>query len=574
MAQLLIKNGYVIDPVNNVHGEVMDIGVKSGKIVPPEKVDTRYAKVIDASGKLVIAGGIDVHTHVAGPKVTTGRLLMPNDHYKVGRVIRALPGVRRSGTGKSVPSVTSIGYKYARMGWTTIMEAASPPLYTRHTHHELDDTPIVDKGVNLLLDSNWFILDYIENKEYDKVNAFVSWILRATKSYVVKLVDPGSAEAWGRGIATKPLDIDEIIPGTSVTPRDILIAHANAVKALNLPHPIHVHANMLGMPDNYITTIKTIETVANIINQRGLSLHLAHLQFNAYKGDSYATLLSAAEDIAKLINSLSSVTFDMGQVVFGGTTTMTADAPWEYILYHIAKWKWAAGDVEVETASGVVPYKFRRHVYTNVIQWGIGLELALLVKDASKLVVSTDHPNAGPFTRYPRIIAWLMSKKAREEEMRKLNKRAIRKLSLPALDREYTFEELVLATRVAPARIIGIDKFKGHLGAGADADIVIYNIDPRNFDPSKDYEKLVKAIKYAAYTIKDGEIVVKDGKIVKTTYGKTFYVEPPRNLEIEHDVLKDVEYKFNEWYSVTFNNYMILEEELRKLYPIKRFKRS
>lgn len=562
MTQLLIKNGFVIDPLNNIHGEVMDIGVKDGKIVSPDNVDLRYAKVIDASGKLVVPGGIDVHTHVAGPKVSVGRLLMPNDHYKKGGRVIAIPGIKRSGTGIAVPSVTTIGYKYARMGWTMVMEAASPPLYTRHTHHELDDTPIVDKGVNLLLDSNWFILEYIEQKAQEKVNAFIAWILEATKSYAVKLVDPGSAEAWSLGSATKPLDIDEVIPGTSITPKDILIALANAVRDLKIPHPIHVHANMLGIPGNYVSTINTIKAVADIVNQRGLSIHLAHIQFNAYKGDSYATMTSGAEDLAKLINTLTGVTFDMGQVIFMPTVTMTADAPWEYVLYHIAKWKWAAGDVENETASGVVPYTFRRHVYTNVIQWGIGLELALLVKDASKVVISTDHPNAGPFTRYPQIIAWLMSKKAREDEMKKLNKRALKKLSLPAIDREYTFEEFILSTRVAPAKIIGVEKFKGHLGIGADADIAIYDIDPRTYDPTRDYRKLIKAIKYASYTIKSGEIVVKDGKIVKTVYGKTYYTKAKVDPVIMHEVLEDVKSKFNEWYTITFNNYLILENEL------------
>ncbi len=31
--------------------------------------------------------------------------------------------------------------------------------------------------------------------------------------------------------------------------------------------------------------------------------------------------------------------------------------------------------------------------------------------------ITTDHPNAGPFTRYPRIYAWLMSKKYRNERL-------------------------------------------------------------------------------------------------------------------------------------------------------------
>jgi len=58
---LLIKNGFVYDPKNGVDGEQMDIAVHGGKIV--EKVNTRKAKVIDASGMIVMPGGVDIHSH-------------------------------------------------------------------------------------------------------------------------------------------------------------------------------------------------------------------------------------------------------------------------------------------------------------------------------------------------------------------------------------------------------------------------------------------------------------------------------------------------------------------------------
>ncbi|MCD6594042.1 amidohydrolase family protein, partial [Candidatus Bathyarchaeota archaeon] len=74
---LLIKNGLVYDPINGVEGEEMDIAVKNGKIV--EKVNERRAKVIDSSGMIVMPGGIDIHTHIAGSEVNAGRLLRPEE---------------------------------------------------------------------------------------------------------------------------------------------------------------------------------------------------------------------------------------------------------------------------------------------------------------------------------------------------------------------------------------------------------------------------------------------------------------------------------------------------------------
>ncbi|HXX86901.1 MAG TPA: amidohydrolase family protein, partial [Candidatus Acidoferrum sp.] len=75
--ELLIKNGYVFDPINRINGERMDIAVKNGKIV--EKVMERRARKIDASGMIVMPGGVDIHTHIAGSEVNTGRLLRPED---------------------------------------------------------------------------------------------------------------------------------------------------------------------------------------------------------------------------------------------------------------------------------------------------------------------------------------------------------------------------------------------------------------------------------------------------------------------------------------------------------------
>ena len=79
MKDIIIKNGYVYDPLNKVDGEVMDISLSKGKVVDSVK----DAKEIDASGKIVIAGGVDLHSHIAGSKINIGRLMRPEDHSEI-----------------------------------------------------------------------------------------------------------------------------------------------------------------------------------------------------------------------------------------------------------------------------------------------------------------------------------------------------------------------------------------------------------------------------------------------------------------------------------------------------------
>lgn len=59
-SEIVVRNGFVFDPVNGIDGDMMDIFVRDGKIV--EKVDRSTAKEIDASGMIVMAGGVDIHS--------------------------------------------------------------------------------------------------------------------------------------------------------------------------------------------------------------------------------------------------------------------------------------------------------------------------------------------------------------------------------------------------------------------------------------------------------------------------------------------------------------------------------
>jgi len=559
MAQLLIKNGFVYDPLNRIDGEKMDILVRDGKIV--DKLEGKRKRVINASGMIVMPGGVDIHSHIAGPKVNSGRILRPEDHFKDVEVKTAKT---RSGVGHSIPSTFTTGYRYARMGYTTVMDPAMPPLKARHTHEELNDTPIIDKASYPLLGDCWFVLEALRKGRIEECAAYVAWTIKATKGYVIKLVNPGGLEAWGFGRNVR--NIDDPVPNFEITPREIIQGLCKVNQLLHMPHTIHVHTNNLGKPGNYVTTLETMKCVENMANADKPVIHVTHCQFSAFKGEDWRTFESGAEEIANYVNSHSHVTTDMGQIVFTDTTTMTADGPFQYILYQLSGNKWVNSDVETETSTGIVPFRYKRSSFVHATQWSIGLELALLIKDPWKIYLTTDHPNAGPFTYYPRIVSWLMSRRAREKLMKKMNSRARHRSLLPTIDREYTLYELAIATRAGQAKSLGLRQ-KGHLGLGADADIAIYNIDPSSVDPSKRYRLVRKAFKNAAYTVKDGQIVSKNGEIVKSVSGKTFWVdlETSESLrEIEPRLKKE----FEDYYTVQYENYVVPEHHLAVSSPV------
>jgi formylmethanofuran dehydrogenase subunit A len=553
MPELLIRNGCVFDPLNGIEGEKLDISVKDGRVV--EKVG-RKARVLDASGMTVMPGGVDIHSHIAGSKANCARMMRPEDH---SRDPELKTKHTRSGVGHTIPSVFTTGYRYARMGYTTVFEPATPPLKTRHTHEELNDIPIIDKGCFPLFGNNWFVMEYVKQGRIEELAAYVAWMLEATKGYAIKIVNPGGIEAWRWGRNLRRLD--DTVPNFDVTPREIVQALCRVNSLLNLPHAVHVHPNGLSEPGNYQTTIDTMDCVSHIPVTGHPIMHVTHVQFTGRKGWSWADVRSGAPEIANYVNTHDHVSIDPGQLIFTNVTWMTADGPAMFALFKLTKTKWFNADVESETGAGVVSATYKKSNYVNAIQWGIALELALLVKNPWKIFLTTDHPNGGPFTAYPRVISWLVSKEARKKLLDKINKTASRRLDLPGIDREYTLHEIATITRAATAKSLGL-KSKGHLGMGADADIAVYNIDPSEVDLSRDYKLVRKVFARAASTIKGGHVVVKNGEVVRSVQGRTFWTKPVVSEGVMKAVTSDLETKFDDYYTVRMANYPIHEQYL------------
>jgi len=561
MTELIIKNGFVFDPLNGINGEKMDICVKDGKIV--KTVNEHRAKKIDATGLTIMPGGVDIHTHIAGGEVNTGRMVRPEDHVKDAV---AKTAITRSGTGYSIPSTFVTGYRYSRMGYTTVMNPSMAPLEAKHTHEELNDIPLLDKATFPLIGDWWFVLEYLQKGDFEGCARHVAWMLDTTKGYAIKIVNPGGLESWGFGRNVH--SIDDQIPNFCITPRDIMVGLAKVNKMLNLPHTIHLHTNNLGLPGNYQTTLDTMQALEAVPNDGKPNMHITHLQFSSFGGDGWGNMKSAAPEISKYINNHSHITADMGQVIFTDTTTMTADGPFEYTLYSLSGHKWVNSDVETETSGGIIPFHYKKNNAVNTIQWSIALELALMIEDPYKILMTTDHPNGGPFASYPKIIAWLISNKARMATLKRCNKKGQKKSLLPTLNRELSLYELAIVTRAGQAKALGL-KNKGHLGVGADADVAIYNVNPETTDIANKYKTVRKAFRDAAYTIKDGKIVVKDGKVVMNVDGKTMWLDVETQQKCEVD--QDMRQKFKQYWTIEYDNYPVYDHYVKvpEVIPIK-----
>jgi formylmethanofuran dehydrogenase subunit A len=537
---LRIVNGRVYDPANGIDGEVRDVCIADGRIVADVAPQARR---IDVQGMVVMPGGLDIHCHIAGPKVNLARKLQPEDHRAD---VQPRTAITRSGVGGTVPSTFTTGYRYALLGYTTAMEAAVPPINARHTLEELHDTPIIDKGFYVLMGNNVVLYKMLEKGHREEFQNTVAWLLAASKAYAAKLVNPGGDEAWKGRRNANVTRLDEKIESFELTPRQVIGALIEAVDGLGLPHPAHIHCNNLGHSGNFETTLETMR-IAD-----GHRAHITHIQFHSYghvAGKSNDDPTSKAREIAQYVNTHPNISADVGQVMFGQATAMTADAPLAYMLSRFAGGKWVNADTEHESGCGIVPFAYQDRIYTHALQWAIGLELFLMSEDPWRMVLSTDHPNGGSFMSYPKLIRLLMDREFRKEEMAKVNPRALRQTVLADLDREYTLREIAIVTRAGPARLLGLTN-KGQLGVGADADITIY-------EDREDKEQMFSAPRYV---IKDGQLVIEDHEIRTEYEGRVLHVAP----DYDPGIVEVIRPFFESYYSIRFDNYAVDDSYLGK----------
>lgn len=532
-----LTGGRIYDPAHGIENEVHDIYILDGRIVKRPD-DTRIDEEIDVRGKVIMAGAIDMHTHIGGGKVNIARTMLPEDH---AADVVARTELMRSGSGHAAPSTLTAGYRYAEMGYTAGFEPAILPINARQAHMEMHDTPIIDKGGYVMLGSDDFLLRMMAaNKDQESINNYVAWTMNQSHAIGVKVVNPGGINAFK--FNQRKLDLDENNQFYGVTPREILLRLARAVKELGVPHPLHVHGCNLGVPGNMSTTLDTMEGI------EGLPMHMTHIQFHSYGTEGDFKFSSGSAQIAEAINRHKNITVDVGQILFGQTVTASGDNMRQHAAHpHAHPNKWVCMDIECDAGCGVLPFKYKDQSYVNALQWMIGLETFLMVDDPWRVFLTTDHPNGAPFTSYPHLIRLLMDKTFRNDILSTLHPEAQKASHLASLDREYTLYEIAIMTRAGAAKLVGLAD-RGHLGIGGAADITVYTDDA-------DREKMFST---PDYVFKDGTMVVKDGNLIEVTWGTTHVVKPEYDISIE----KSLKPYFDKYHTQKMGNFKISDDEI------------
>ncbi len=555
--KLIIKNGLLFDPLNNVNNEIKDILIESGKIVERFRNENNVNE-INAKGKTIIPSAIDIHTHVASQQVNWARLLGTKNkvfnEYWQGLTLK------------------NIARDYVSMGYTFILESNVFPSLAKQTIFNFQQLPVLDKGMLLNISNLWPLELEFQRGKIKEMTIFLSDLLSKTYGFGFKIYNPFESESWN----FRELRENIVSPGRlyNFSPLDVYENVVKCIESLGLPHSAHCHVegyeNQIGQKNLFaiLEKIKSLNIEPNqktdLKIKRDQVLHIAHANTYCLNGKN--------ENLINFLNENQNIDINLGFIGFNQINPLiTSDRRLINSMLNIDilenPYKLISSAIEFEGDSFVTLRNFDKNNFYNCNFWANALDLAINTKNKFQVSFSLNFPNYANILDIPEIITWLVSNNARDTFMKGMNKEFLKNNSLQNEEKSLNFSEFVTITRASPAKSLGIGSIKGNLGIDADADINILDININEVDISKNFEILKNALSNIDYVIKSGKIVKKQNKIDFNTQGSIFWSSGKPETEGKEFILSKKEDFYQKYSSMFYSSYKVSVDEqlLRKI---------
>ena len=547
MDRLIIKNGVVFDPINNIDGEIKDILIESGKIVEKFSNETDV-KEINAKGKTVIPSAVDIHTHVASQQVNWARLLGTNNN-KFKEIWRGL-------------TLRNIAKNYISNGYTFILEANVFPSLAKQTIFDFTQLPVLDKAMLLNISNFWPLELEFQRGKIDDMAIFLSDLLSKTYGFGIKIYNPFENENWNFRELRE--DISQMGRLYNFSALDVYENAVKCVETLGLPHSTHAHIegyeNEIGKR-NLVTVLEKIKSLDIKASQntdsdlkRNQILHIAHANSYSFDGNN--------ENLINFLNQNQNFDIDVGFVGFNQINpVITSDRRLinSMLTEDINEnpRKLISSAVEFEGDSFITMRNLSKENYQDCVLWANALDLALNVGNKFQVSFSLNFPNYANISDIPKIATWLLSVDARENFMKDMNNDFLKNNPLSNNDKVLIFSEFVCLTRVSPAKSLGLANIKGNLGLGADGDLNILDINIKEMDISKQHEELRSALSNMDYVIKSGTIVKKQKKFNFNLNGSIFWSRGKSEIKEKDFIMSKKKDFYQKYSSVFYDSYKV-----------------
>lgn len=477
----LIRNGHVVDPENGID-HVMNIGLADGSVCHAGVEEIPAARVIEAGGKIVAPGFVDIHSHaqnIPGHRLQAFDGVTTTFELESGAspVRSALNWARQE--GRPLNYGFSAGWLHSRI---TVMEEFDDSMLSALPKLPLDSLGAVAHRSRWTQPASAYQLDSIVDLVEEQVvegavgiGMLLGYAPRVDSGEVARIAEVGARHSSPLFVHTRygsmvpghsPLEgLEELIEVARSTGAHLHLCHFNSSNAGYTPAAADMILSAQEEGVNFTTESYPYGFASTVIG----AAFLAPETLEAVgRPPSIITPLSTGEPAAS----------------YDELRRLRADSPEQLCLIRYYDDPWDGADLRQALAlpgacfgSDAMPLKaIPGRGAPDLMQWPLSEDVAT-------------HPRSTAC--FTRALAWLF--------------RDTSTLSL---------EDVIWRSTTMPARILRptcpeLQK-KGHLGVGADADVVVFDMD--SLEPNTSFAP-AKPSRGMEYVLVAGEAVIDHGTL-------------------------------------------------------------
>ena len=366
--------------------------------LPPRRAGRRRRST--RSGCVVMAGGIDLHTHIGGGKVNLARLLMPEDHRR-GRDPWPRPPTRSSCRPAAAARRARWPPATATSRWATPRPSSRRwwPATRATPTWRWATSPILDHGAYVMLGNDELFLQMLAERRGLRAHPRLrrpGWC-NATKAMGVKVVNPGGISAFK--FNQRKLDVDERARALAASRRG---RWCTRWRARCTSWACRIRCTSTAATSAWPAT--STRRWRPSTRSTACPAHLTHVQFHAYGTEGPKKFSSAALRAGRGGERATRTSrIDVGQIMFGQTVTASGDTMRQHAQRRPRAAR-ASGSARTSSATPAAAWcrsATASRATSTRCSGRSGWSCSCWCDDPWRVVLTTDHPNGGPFTQLP-----------------------------------------------------------------------------------------------------------------------------------------------------------------------------
>ncbi|MHA1791629.1 MAG: hypothetical protein ACTSVI_03225 [Promethearchaeota archaeon] len=508
-----------MDPQQDKKFTQEDIFILDGKVVSKDEFTDSGASKIDVGGRVVIPGG--VYLTFAPP---------------IGSGVTYLDLISSGALGKAM----------VETGFTTVVINGFSPFSSLDMHAWMNHVPVVNKIPIIDVGNFNFLLGFLKNGITNYATEALVVLLKMFKSYSISCLNPGVTLHWKPDAPSKET-FNEKIPFLGFNRAKVFQEMVDVIRSGKIPGGLLMETGVEGVEGGF----EVLESFYNEMDEDTRENTFIQRRFSRLAANTSDLASISANNVQQALSLIKSKKF-LSSIV--DIPPLSSEKDLIYVEHSPSTLQEQSGIVTRGITEGemfMASYKIVSEERNKMLlkEWLSGMQMMLSLQEESndRMLFSIAPFLIKDSKAIMDIVGSLLSPAYRRAWLETISfaKGFTQDIESVLGEQSLSLENFVLASRVYPAKKLGLSGMIGGLSPGHLGDLVVLDMKPEEWEQGKsDPEFVKKIISQPFQVIKQGQVALKSGALSETLKGYTFLHEAENNASIHATVINNLEKQY------------------------------